>query len=126
VTVITLGASTVVAAALGVTFAIVSRQEASAGRDLLAQLSPEQMQAQCTQSPLPVQCPFIEARNRSTHDAYELSNGFYVGAGVLAGATLLTALFWPTRPSVEAAPAAPRLVPVAGGDHVGFAVTGVW
>jgi hypothetical protein len=126
VTVITLGSSAVVGLALGVTFAVISRQEASEGRDLLGQLSPDQMQAQCTGSPLPIQCPFIEAHNRSAHDAYELSNVFYVAGGALAGATVLTALLWPSRASVEVGPAAARLLPIAGGDHVGLAVSGIW
>ena len=126
VVVITLGSTAVVALALGVTFAVVSRQQVSEGRDLLAQLSPDQMQQQCAESADPVQCPFIEAHNRSAHEAYELSNAFYVAGGVLAGATLLTALVWPSRTSVEAGPASARLQPFVGGDHVGLAVSGTW
>ncbi|HEY4013581.1 MAG TPA: hypothetical protein VGM06_09600 [Polyangiaceae bacterium] len=126
ITVITLGATTVVAASLGVAFAVISRQEASAGRDLLSQLPADQMQAQCTESQLSAPCMTIQADNRSAHDAYELSNLFYVGAGVLAGATLVTAFVWPSRSSAEPAPIAARFVPLLGGDHVGLAVAGAW
>jgi hypothetical protein len=124
--VITLGASTLVAASLGVAFAVVSKQDASAGRDLLSQLPADQMQAQCTESPLSGQCLTIQADNQSAHNTYELSNAFYVGAGVLAGATLLTALVWPSHASAEPAPAVAGVVPLLGGDHVGLSFAGAW
>ncbi len=126
VTLVAFGSGAVVATALGVAFAIVSNDESRAARNLLAQLPPDPTHAQCTHDPLPAQCPALQADNRVARSAYSLSNGFYIGAGALAGAAVVAAVAWPSRRPAETAPAAAHIVPLVGADHWGLGLGGVW
>jgi hypothetical protein len=128
VTTAALASAALAATGLGIAFVVASQNEANAARDLLSQIPPDPANpnSQCLRSPLPPQCPRLQAENRAALNAAYLSYGFYVGGGVLAGAAALTWFVWPARASTNARSSRPRIFPTADHDRVGFIVGGTW
>jgi hypothetical protein len=127
VTEIALLSGAAVATGLGIGFAVASNNEAGAARDLLGQLPPDPQHSQCLRTPVPVQCPRLQADNRAAIDEAHVANGLYVGAGVLAGAAVVAWFAWPRHASAPTAvPVAVDVAPILAAGRVGFAVRGAW
>jgi hypothetical protein len=117
--------SAAIATSLGVAFAIASNNDAKNARTLLAQVpvDPISPQSQCLASPVPPQCPRLQADNRDATHAARLSYGFYIGAGVLGAAAVVTWLVWPSHVPTQGSAS---FFPVGGPGRLGFVVQAHW
>jgi hypothetical protein len=114
ITVVTVGGLAVVSASLGLAFGIVSNNDASTASNL------RQQNPACLGSTSPG-CQQLASTTSSQHSAYVTSEGFWIGAGVLAVGAVATWFLWP-RPSASAS--AFQIVPTAGPGGAGALAVG--
>jgi hypothetical protein len=116
ITVVSLGSLAVVSAGIALAFGISSNNDASTANSLRLQ------NPACLGSSSPG-CQQLASTTQSQHSAYTTSEGFWIGAGVLAVGAVATYFLWP-RSSSSGTGAAIQVVPNAAPGGAGALVVG--
>jgi hypothetical protein len=114
ITVVSIGGLGVVSASLGLAFGIVSNNDSSTAGTL------RQQNPACLGSSSPG-CQQLASTTQSQHSAYVTSEGFWIGAGVLAVGAVATWFLWPKSSSSGAAI---QVVPTAAPGGAGAIAVG--
>jgi hypothetical protein len=113
---VSIGGLAVVSAALGLSFGIVSNNDASTASTL------RQQNPSCAGSSSPG-CQQLASTTSSQHTAYVTSEVFWIGAAVLAAGAVGTWFLWP-KSSSNGGGAAWQLVPTASPGGAGAVAIG--
>ncbi len=115
ITVVSIGGLAVVSAALGLSFGIVSNNDSSTASTL------RQQNPSCAGSSSPG-CQQLASTTSSQHSAYVTSEGFWIGAAVLAVGAAATWFLWPKASS--SAGASVQVLPAASPGGAGALAIG--
>jgi hypothetical protein len=125
ITVIALGGLAAASVGVAVGFALNSRSEASTAANLRANLDSDPMATGlptasiCSLRPALADCANLSSATQRQSSAAWTSDGFYIGAGVLAAGALATFLLWPRSSPVSSAWVLPSVSPSSAGVTVG-------
>jgi len=124
ITVVSLGAGAVAIAGLGVGFAVGARNQASDASAATAKVDPNGSRSICF-GPAGGSswCTRLNDETQAAKRNWAISLAFYVGAGVLGAASLITWTLWP---STAATRAGARLTPVVTARSGGFVLDTEW